>query len=428
MKKVLIISYNFPPVGGAGVQRPVKFVKYLRNFGWEPIVLSVANPSVPVVDSTLLLDIPNDIKIYRAKTFEPSYALKKRFSSSRAYGNGRLKIIIKNMIANILLPDLQILWWPDLTVKLIRIILKEKPNILFVSGPPFSSFVPVVAIAKLLNVASVLDYRDEWEFAREHWENSKNSFLARKLDITLEGYVIRRCKAFVAANRSYVNSIYNKHKNISNSKGYVVTNGYDEDDFSGSPEKKYDNNIKIVYAGTVWRATSLKNFMIAINDVFNENVSNSNYQHISIAVFGRIVDEESCNINNKHIQSVNIYGYTDHSKVITEIRNADILLLTLSDLHGSDKIIAGKIFEYMATGNHILAMVPNGETKNLLFGNYDNVTFCDPNSIIDIKKAIIKAVSTIDIIRERRGNKIPQFTRKKLTQDLSEIFNKVVDN
>lgn len=427
MKKVLIVSYNFPPVGGAGVQRPVKFVKYLRKYGWEPIVLTVKNPSVPVIDETLLNDIPNDVIIYKAKTFEPSYASKKKFVSSCNKRNGNYKAIIKKIIANIMLPDLQILWWPSLIVKLIYIIKKEKPMILFVSGPPFSSFVPVVIIGRILGVPVVLDYRDEWAFSREHWENSVNSKLAKIVDAFLESYMICRCNIFITANKSYANSICKSYPKTDCNKARVITNGYDEADFLDVPTRINNTKILIIYSGTVWRATSLKNFIAAINELHVHNNANVILDSILIKIYGRIVEEEKCYLRgNSMSKYMEIHGYADHTEVIKEIGNADILLLTLSDLNGSEKIITGKVFEYMATGKHIFAVVPNGETKDILVNNYDNMTFADPDSVENIKMSFYDIISKIDVIRKQYGKDVSQFTRENLTYQLSNMFNEVI--
>jgi len=429
MNKVLIVSYNFPPVGGAGVQRPVKFVKYLKDFGWYPIVLTVANPSVPVIDRTFIKDIPDDVKIYRAKTFEPSYALKKNFKNSEFKYNEKIKTIIKRIVSNLALPDLQILWWPGLIAKLIVIIIQENPKIIFVSGPPFSSFIPVVAIAKLFCVPAILDYRDEWAFSREHWENQNNSFIARKCDKILENYVLLRCNAFVAANQSYVDSICKKYTKINKYKGYVITNGYDSDDYAHASDAPISNTIKIVYAGTVWKATSLKNFFAAMDIVLDNDKFSEVAKSVSLQIYGRILDEEMDYVeNNKHKKLITVYGYVEHSKIMMKIISADILLLTLSDVRGSEKIITGKVFEYMATGKYIFAVVPNGETKNILEQNYDHVSFADPNNVEEIAIELKKLILTIEQIRKGRGKEIPQFSRKILTQKLSGIFNVVMED
>ncbi len=427
MKKVAIISYNFPPVGGAGVQRPVKFVKYLREFGWEPVVLSVANPSVPVRDESLLKDIPDDVKVYSATTLEPSYSVKKSLSRKENGFFSNILSLFKQYVAQLLLPDVQILWWPGLILKLVKIIAKEKPDVLFVSAPPFSSFVPVVAIANVYGIPCVLDYRDEWLFTRNNWENSIKTSFAKKLDHILEGYVLKKCFKYVAANQSYINSIMNKYTAISACKGAVVTNGYDDDDFekiTNIPNNK--DKIIITYIGTLWKATSLRNFIVALNFFYeNKNISNK-LPDLCINIFGRIVEEEKKYIDQCDKKPIiNVYGYIDHEKIINEACNSDVLLLTLSDLPGAEKIITGKIFEYMATGKHILALLPEGETKSILLDNYNNATVVGPNECDKICSALEYICMNIDNIRYVKNKDVSQFSRKKLTKKLADIFDSV---
>lgn len=428
MKKVAIISYNFPPVGGAGVQRPVKFVKYLREFGWEPVVLSVANPSVPVRDESLLKDIPDDVKVYRATTLEPSYPVKKSLSRKENCFLSNILSLFKQYVTQLLLPDVQILWWPGLILKLVKIIAKEKPNVLFVSAPPFSSFVPVIAIANVYRIPCVLDYRDEWLFTRDNWENSIKTSFAKKLDHILEGYVLKKCFKYVAANQSYIDSIMNKYTEISVYKGAVVTNGYDDDDFekiTNIPNNK--DKIVITYTGTLWKATSLRNFITALNLFYEKyNISNNKLPDLCINIFGRIVEEEKkCIDQCDKKEIISVYGYIDHEKILNETCNSDVLLLTLSDLPGAEKIITGKIFEYMATGKHILALLPEGETKSILMDNYNNATIVEPNECDKICSALEYICMNIDHIRYMKKKDVSQFSRKKLTKKLADIFDSV---
>jgi len=427
MKKVVVISYNFPPVGGAGVQRPAKFVKYLREFDWEPVVLSVENPSVPVRDESLLKDIPADVKVYRARTLEPSYSVKSSLSRKEKDWLSQSLSLVKKMVTQLLLPDAQILWWPDLILKLLRVIKKEKPDIVFVSAPPFSSFVPVVAIAHLKKVPCILDYRDEWLFTRDNWENSIKSSLAKKVDHVLERYVLKRCSGFVTANQSYIDSILDRYPAIPAHKGAVVTNGYDDDDFDDIthvPLKK--DRITITYTGTLWKATSLRNFIIALDLFCDKLKSSKNIPDFCINIFGRIVDDEKKYIDEcKQKDTISIHGYFEHDKILNEIGNSDILLLTLSDLPGAEKIITGKIFEYMATGKHILALLPDGETKRILTGNYNNATIVDPNEQDEICSALEYICMNIDNIRNAEHIDVSQFSRKRLTKKLADIFNGV---
>jgi len=429
MKKVLLISYNFPPVGGAGVQRPVKFVKYLRQFGWEPVVLTVSNPSVPIFDAGLLNDIPSGVTVYGARTLEPSYAQKQSFIAIGHNWKSKAKLTLKKVLAQIMLPDLQILWWPDLIFKLVKVIRDERPSILFVSAPPFSSFLPVVFIGRMFGVPVILDYRDEWQFSRNQWENAIKHTLAKRLDLIIEGYVVRRCAALTAANESYVSSIYRTYPSVNPKKGFVVTNGYDEDDF-----KLIDNRclaphgkktITFIYTGTVWKATSLKNIITALKKLLK--MDQSLREILRIKIFGRIVDSElECFLDSDLEGVVQTHGYIAHADLMTETMAADILLLTLSDLPGAEKIITGKAFEYMASGKHILAIVPEGETKDLLTENYNKLSLAGANDVEEIYGALVDIVANIESVRDANGKDVSHFSRRLLTSKLADIFNSVV--
>lgn len=427
MKKVLIIAYSFPPVGGAGVQRPVKFVKYLRRFGWEPVVLTVSNPSVPTQDAAMLKDIPEGVKIYRARSLEPSYEAKQTFTTDQKQVGG-IKAIIKKYISMLLLPDLQVLWWPGLLVEIIKVIKAEKPDCLFVTAPPFSSFIPVVAIGKIFGLPVVLDYRDEWVFSRNSWENSSKSRLAFFLDTLLEKFALNNCRAFTTATQSYIDSIAKLYGSDIAEKGEVITNGYDADDFvcemEGSKIKE-SQVITIVYTGTVWNVTSLDFFCESLDRFISLNPAMKH--KIRVKVFGRVVGDEAKHLEVESLKEViECHGYIEHEKVVKEMLNADILLLTLSDLPGAGKLIHGKAFEYMASGRHILALVPDGEVKKLITEYYGKVTTVNPGDTDMAYAALVYLFNNIDKVRKRESKEVSVFLRKNLTAKLSDVFVRVI--
>jgi len=427
MKKALLVSYGFPPVGGAGVQRPVKFVKYLRKFGWEPLVLTVANPSVPVQDSAMLNDIPEGVKVCRASSLEPSYAAKQGFSGKGKQGSSWLKTVIKKTLSLFLLPDMQILWWPGMAKKLISVIRAEKPDCLYVTAPPFSSFIPVVVAGKLFRVPVVLDYRDEWAFSRASWENASKSGLAFFLDTVLERFALANCSAFTVATGSYLNSLANRYGAQLLSKGTVITNGYDSDDFVGatSPKQLEQSDVTIVYTGTVWNATSLSFFCSALGKLLCAKPELKKI--IRLKIFGRVVAEEMPYILDESVKDViESFGYIEHDRIAGEMLNADILLLTLSDMPGAEKIIHGKVFEYMASGRHILALIPDGEVKTLLSEHYDNMTIIHPNDSEQTDTALQNICRSIDTIRASHGKDVSCFEREKLTEKLARLFDRIV--
>lgn len=430
MKKVLVIAYGFPPVGGAGVQRPVKFVKYLRDFGWEPLVLTVKNPSVPVLDNALLKDIPNGVKIYHARTFEPSYAAKQSFKGKQQDGFS-IKVSLKKIISGFMLPDLQILWWPGLIGKLFEILRHEKPDCIFVTAPPFSSFIPTVIAGKMFGIPVVLDYRDGWQFSRKNWEQANKNRLAFFMDAMLERFVLNNCNGYTVASQRYVADITSRYSQLIGDKGEVITNGFDPDDFTGrdtvipsTPDKS--GRFEMVYAGTVWSATSLNNFSIALSKLLEERPELKD--KIRLNIFGRIVEGERDCLDADALRGiVECHGYVEHERVVREIDEADVLLITLSDLPGAEEIITAKAFEYMASGKHIFAVVPKGETRDILQGNYNKLTVSDAGRIQDIYNGLAWILSNQQAVQNTMPADVSSFSRKRLTGKLASVLNKTME-
>lgn len=424
MKKVLIIAYAFPPVGGSGVQRPVKFIKYLREFGWEPMVLTVENPSVPLIDKSLLKDIPPGAKIYRARSLEPSYAAKKALASTRP-GRLSFKAALKKVISFLLLPDIHVLWWPGLFRKLWSILRTERPACLCVTAPPFSSFIPVVFLARVLRVPVVIDFRDEWTFSRQQWENTPRNSFAFRVDRILENFVLSRCTDFTAVTASYVDALRERYPAACRGKGHVVTNGYDEDDFNDIHEQRHtDDLLTMVYAGTVWNGNSLENFAAALKRFIS--LMPEQARRLRVKIFGRVVDQHRNYLADPAFADiVHLYGYLDHASVIHEVCAADVLLLAISKVPEAERIIVGKVFEYMASGRHIFAVVPEGETKAVLKDNYNKLSFADSGSPDEILAGLTWIMTNRATIRDTVPVGVAQFSRRKLANRLKDILENV---
>ena len=433
MKKVLMVTYALPPVGGAGVQRSTKFIKYLKHFGWDPIVLSVKNPSVPLYDPYQIIDIPTSTKIYKARTLEPNYKLKMKFTAGKDKDRNSKNItkFIKWFKNGLLIPDPQILWWPGLMLTLWKIIKKESLDCLFVSAPPFSSLVPVVFMGKSLGIPVVIDFRDDWRFYRLHMENAVKTTFAAMIDRLLEKYVILNCSAFTAATASYVKNISERYPLSNNKRRHVITNGFDKEDFNSCQKTIIRNEmaqkVHFLYTGTVWKATSLLPFMKAINNLFTN--SSGIEEQIHITILGRIVDQELNSFCNRHLKNIiDLQGYVPHDKVIETLFRADVLIISLSDIEGADQIIPAKTFEYMATGKKILAIVPEGETSRLLAAEYANAAIFHPNEIDLIAIYILKLFANRSSVFEQKKIDIAKYERKFLAGKLAEIFSSLTEN
>jgi len=425
MKNVLIVSYTFPPTGGAGVQRISKLVKYLPLFGWNSIVLTPSNPSVPIKDDSLLKDISCDTKIYRSRTFEPSYGAKRFLSSTNESSPMcRVKGVFKSIIQNILLPDPQVLWWPCLSFSIISTIIREKVDCIFVTSPPFSALIPPVLIGYILNIPVVVDFRDEWKFIRINTEHTTKNNFACRVDNALESLAIRLCRNFTAATQGYVDSIHSRYI-FSRSKGEVLTNGYDDEDFIKRGAVGHNDEITISYIGSVWNETSLRAFI----SVYAQITAEKSTPPMRLKIIGRIVDSE-CHYLRRATKSctIEISGYQPHCVATVEMANADILLLTLSNSIGSERIIPGKTFEYMASGKHIFAIIPRGETYRLLEKHYPNATFADPQDTVDIHAKFRHIIESISSIRAATVPNVEQFSRANLAKSLANLLNKCIES
>lgn len=426
--KILVVAYAFPPTGGAGVQRPVKFVKYLSRLGHKPFVLTVSNPSVPVTDESLCQDIPDNISVYRTKTLEPDYVFKSQLSSAthRSPQNfaSKLKLWIAGVVKSILLPDLQVLWWPLTLSHMGRILGRESIDCIFVTAPPFSSLFFSSLVAHWKKIPIVVDFRDEWAFSRESMEHSvKNSF-ARWFDLMLERATLQLADGFTAATHSYVDGILQRHPCIHPSKGRAITNGYDEDDFVGLKRTPHEGAyLNIVYVGTVWHATSLRFYLRSLKQVLLEVPELKG--KLKLHIIGRVLPEEQEYINDEEVKGIiKTYGYLPHKDVLQHILDADALLLTLSQVSGAEKIIPAKTFEYIASGQPILSFVPCGETYNLLEKDYANVFFCSDDNISDHQDFYF---NLLDRLPGKTGYKsIPKFSRYELTKEMVQFMYDII--
>jgi glycosyltransferase involved in cell wall biosynthesis len=429
-KRVLIIAYNFPPVGGAGVQRVSKFVKYLVRFNWESEVVTTANPSVPLKDDGLLSEIPDGVRVHRTKTLEPSYVLKTNMASADASSASvvsRLKRIVTSVVRFFLIPDPQILWWPHTAITLFKLLKSRTYNVIFASGPPFSSLVLSVFLGRFFGVPVVVDFRDEWSFSRNNWENSTKSAFVKWFDRVMEKWVVKNANAITVASPAYRTSFMAEYQKLDTEKIHVITNGYDPDDFVVSEhngvepdqEKRFFN---FVYTGTVWKATSLKPFVQALEALLEERPELRN--RIRVRVYGRVVGEEAICMEPLRLDGViSLFGYVDHKEVVREMQAADCLLLTLADLHGSDKIIPGKTFEFMVGKPSVLAIVPPGECSAII-SSIPGFFVVHPNDDSSLKMKICELATMTNGNLEKSSS--PDYSRIVLTEHLANVLSAVI--
>jgi len=427
MKKVLIISYYFPPVGGAGVQRVLKFVKYLPQLGWEPIVLTVKNIQYPVYDPSLLEEIPKETKIFRSGSFDPLRViclLKKPFGKNKNYSTGFKKTSpFKSRLSKfIFIPDNKIGWLFFAIIKGLRVAKKNKIDLIFSTSPPPSAHLAGLFLKKFLKVPLVVDFRDSWETSLEE---KTPTFLHGWLQKKIERMILNNASAVVTVNEQIQTLLQNRHPEVLSTA--VISNGYDEDDFTGSDEEKTEH-FTIGYLGTFNRINDPNPFLQALSELSQEITEFKN--QVKFVQMGMFLDFNLPELVKKFglENMVELRGYLTHKESLKQLSSASALLLITTDSPGAEVLTTGKIFEYFRAGKPILGILPPSGAAASLIKETKAGMIVSPKNISGIKQILkdyFRKWDNGELKVELDKEKLQQFERRYLTGKLAEVFNRV---
>ena len=434
MKKVLIITYYWPPAGGPGVQRVLKFAKYLPEFGWQPIILTVQNGEYPAHDESLFADIPKECKVYKTPAIEP-FSLYKKFTGMNSDEAIPVAILTekkknwKKKLAhwirlNLFIPDAKIGWIPYAVKAGKHIIRNEKPDIIFSSSPPPTVHLIAKSLVLWSKIKWMADFRDPWTEIY-HYDNLKQNKYSRFHDKILEKKVLEFADLLITVSKGFALLL---KKKISNpQKINVISNGYDEEDFSYINSMQNFDKFVITYIGkmndqqnpiNLW--TVLGN-LVKKNKKFAENLELLFMGNIADAIWKKIYETEIDN-NITHTQ------YINHRTALEKLMKSQILLLLIPDTKKNNGIVPGKIFEYLATKNFILGIGPkSGDAYRILNETKAGKMF-EFNKIDGIKKEIERQYVNWQKGIKQKVNKeeIGKYSRRKLTEKLSKFFSEFI--
>ena len=432
----------FPPTGGAGIQRNVKFIKYLSRMGWQITILTPKNPSVPTKDASFTTDIPSNVNVEYTCMLEPSYSIKKRVRSTlQEKQENKLKKIFrggfraaKMMAQSVLLPDIQILWALSSFPAALSLIKRKKFNVIFVSGPPFSSLVFASWLSRITGVPYVADFRDEWvDFIDIYYDSHKKIF-GKGVVRRMEYSVVKHASSITMATPSYVKNLRNKYP-IASGKTFEITNGFDIEDY---PPHFFEDvtptqdRLRITYFGSVINVNTARYFLEACRRLLLEKPKYK--EQIEIHFVGRIDDDEDGYIN-KYIVEVPIvrHGYVEHRKMIEMMKLSDVLLALVDDIPGAERMISGKIFEYLYSRKPVLAVVPQGGEVDHIVRTSGCGISCAPRDFVKIATAVESMILKWEqgiLHKEIKSNEnfIQSFSREILASKLSKILLEAYKN
>ena len=425
LKKVLIITYYWPPAGGPGVQRVLKFVKYLPEFGWQPIILTVNNGEYPAIDETLSKEIPENLKVHKTKAIEPFKFYKKITGStnnipthvlSKSSNEKPLQKMMRWIRANLFVPDARVGWIPYLVKEGSKIISEEKPDLIFSSSPPHSLQVGAKKLADKFDIKWVADFRDPWSNAFWQKDITRIKYASRK-DKRLEKNVLFKADAITTVSKPIAEDF---HK-LSGKQVYLLTNGYDTEDFQNL-KKEETGKFRICYTGTLSKDQKIDNLLAALKNL-NEQMP----QKIEVNFYGSVHINIRTTIEQYGLTNiVKINNNVSHSSITRIMKNSEILLLVIPDTQNNKGIVTGKLFEYLATYNYILGIGPeDSHAADIL-----NETGC--GKMFDYKKDLKNTLE--ERIQFHKNNKhltvnnnaVKQYSRKAITQKLANIFTEVL--
>jgi glycosyltransferase involved in cell wall biosynthesis len=417
MNNVLVIAYYFPPFGLSGVQRTLKFVKYLPQFGWKPTVVTVGKAAYYAKDETLLKEIEHlGIDIIRTDSLDPNTVLKK--NEVMKMPKERTRKFLSRLSDTFFIPDNKRGWKRHALQAVSELLSKQKFDVVYATAPPYTSFLIATAIKAKFKVPVVIDYRDAWvDYPFKFYPTPLHKFL----NVRLERKILRAADSIITASRKVKEMILRRYKFLTYNDITIISQGFDPEDMKVEDKAllPITEKMRITYAGVFYENRTPEYMLEALALVYKNNPQIRG--RIELCFVGAFRTEHIEMVNNLGIQnSVNIVGYLEHKEAVKYLLASDVLWVMMMD----DDSSPGKIFEYIGAQKKILATMPKGYMSQII--EEANGVRTDPKDIAQIAQAIVKLYDdfTKHQLRGARPEIIDKYNRIKLTSELAKILTK----
>ncbi len=433
MQKILILTYYWPPSGGAGVQRWLKFVKYLQNFGYQPIVYTALNGEMPVIDTSLQTDVPDNIVVLKTPIWEP-YSIYKKFIGRKkddkinaSFLNETKKTGFTQKISvwirgNFFIPDAR-KYWIKPSIKYLDEYLKNNTiNYIISSGPPHSMHLIALGLKKHHpTIKWIADFRDPWTNI-DFYEQLMLSNWANKKHHQQQLNVITQANCVLSVGQTMSDEFLEFYKNSGGkdvNKFKVITNGFDNEDIKSNTVIK-DEKFSIAHIGTLVKDRNPQVLWKVLSKLIKENPSFEKQLQIKLVGKIDIYVKEQIEVFglSKYVYKID---YLPHNEVITEQQKSKILLLLVNNTKNAKGILTGKFFEYMLANVPVLAIGPNNGDLAKIMHQTQVGLISDFEDEINIEKNILSLFNNQTV--NRNETEIVKYSRKNLTQQLAHILN-----
>ena len=451
MKRALIITYYWPPAGGSGVQRWLKFTKYLREFGYEPIIYTPENPEYMAIDNSLEAEIPEGVEVIKRKIWEP-YSLYKKFTGRKEgitpgflnSSDSGEKISLKEKLSlfirsNLFFPDPK-MFWIGPSVRFLKKYLAKQENkvdVIITTGPPHSMHIIGRRVSKATSVPWIADFRDPWTKMYNFKYMGYTTLLKRKHE-KAERKVLSSADGVVTVTetiRAELEEIVRKAVIRKTEKGdgentieqagkrvFVITNGYDEADFATSAPP-LDQNFTLTFTGLFVKSQNTNNLWKVLGEMISADTTFASDLRIKLIghIDATILEDISAFGLRKNLI---LMGYTPHDQVIERQRSAQLLLLSVGSEPEAKGILTGKFFEYLAARRPILAFGIKGGDIDIVLEECCAGIMLPYDNESDLRERIesyYKKFKNSEI--SYTSGSIERYSRRVLTQKMAAVMD-----
>ncbi len=422
--KVLIITYYWPPAGGSGVQRWLKFVKYLPEFGVTPVVFTVDNPEYAVSDSSLKEDVSDDLEILKGKIWEPNQLLGKFGGDKKKASAGFLEArpslsnrVLRYVRANYFIPDSRKFWIKPSVRMLTDYLSNNAIDAIITTGPPHSVHLIGLALKRKFGVKWVADFRDPWT-SIDYFHSLPLTRRSLKKHQDLERQVLSNADHVIVVGHQMKEEFDTVSESVR-----VISNGYDNGDSNNDSE--LDKEFSLTYAGLMNDDRNPKGLWKVLGKMASESPEFRSDLRI------RMVGSCSSAVleyieSNGLVENLDNLGYQDHEQVARYQKSAQVLLLTVNQVPSAKGIVTGKIFEYMHARRPVLAIGPtDGDLAQIIKKTHSGVIldFEDESGLEKVLKGFYQQYKTGSL--EVNSRNIVGYHRRNLTGELFELLKEL---
>lgn len=426
MKKVLIISYYWPPAGGPGVQRWLKFAKYLPEFGVEPIVYVPENPTYPILDEKLIAEVPEGLTLLKKKITEPykwaSFFSKnktKSFSSGIIPKSRKQSFLEKCLLmvrGNLFIPDARVLWVKPSVAYLKEYIRAEGIDTIITTGPPHSLHLIGMTLKSELQLRWIADFRDPWTTIGYHKALRLSAYAERKHKM-LESKVLRTADHIVVTSKT----TKAEFEALTPQPITVITNGYDVEPVA---KQILDEKFTLAHIGSLLSERNPRILWKCLKELIKENPDFR--KDFQLKLIGAVSQEVLDAIAEFRLgKYLNTMGYVSHQRAVEEQRKSQVLLLIEINSEETKSIIPGKLFEYMVSERPIIAMGPEDSDFEEIVRTTNTGVFIRYSDMDLLKETLLKYYKDYqNKTLQSHAVGLQHYSRKQLTKQLAELILK----